>query len=286
MKPSEPRRARSANPPGKDASGFAPAGFWITSMKHLDLFTGSGIGILAAHECGIETVALCENNPCCLYCLKELWPDVYQFKDVHDVSAESLRKRGLWPIDLISGGVPCQPVSLAGKGKAEKDSRWLWPEVIRIVEEIRATWLVFENPLGLRSRGIDWILSSLGSMGYACKSFNLPAYVASLRHHRKRIWIVANANGNGLQRIQDFQEEAKGRRNITPKSLALCAWARGFGTLADVPRFTDGLSGGLLPKARNSLLRMVGNAWCYPIPRLIFEWIAMQGGGDESPNGT
>ena len=71
-------------------------------MRHLSLFTGSGIGTLAAAECGIETVAQCENDPACCYALQKLWPDAHLFKDVHDVSATALRD--FLPIDIISGG--------------------------------------------------------------------------------------------------------------------------------------------------------------------------------------
>jgi len=245
------------------------------ALKNLSLFTGSGIGDHAAELCGIKTVAVCENDPCCMYCLKRLFPDAKKFKDVRDVSATAVR--GLGPIDIISAGPPCQPTSLAGKGKAEKDAKWLWPETLRIVDEIRPPWLFFENPLGIRTRGLDWILAGMESMGYSVWPLVIPAYAAGLRHHRKRIWIVANSNSNGLPRLQDIYEETERRKLLAIEPLALRPWARGLGTLAEVPRFIDGMAGGLLPKARNALLQMVGNGWAFQNAYTIYQWIAAQG---------
>ncbi len=249
-------------------------------MKHLSLFTGSGIGDLAAQAAGILTVAQCESDPVCQYALRRLWPDAHLFEDVRDVTVETLGRFGLLPIDIISGGPPCQPTSIAGKGRGEKDPRWLWPETLRIVAEVRSPWLVFENPLGFCKRALDGILGSLEAMGYTIWPLVVSACATGLRHNRQRFWIVAHARGNGMEFGQDNGSLQCPKTSCgmepTTESLALPSWARGLGSLAEVPGHNDGLSGGLLPKTRNGLLQLLGNAWVYPLAELIFRWIATQ----------
>lgn len=246
-------------------------------MRHLSLFSGSGIGTLAAAACGIQTVAHAENDPACCYCLERLWPGARLFRDVRDVTAESVADIG--PIDIVSAGWPCQGFSVANKyAKGLDDARsGLWSEVERTLEEIRPTWFLGENSPAIRVRGIDRVLSDLERLGYASWQGVVPAYAVGLRHHRKRCWIVAHTGSDGQQRLQVLEKlqepESQKRRNGAVESLAIPGWARGLGTLADVPRHGDGMAGGLLPKTRTALLRMVGNGWTYPNALLMFRAI-------------
>jgi hypothetical protein len=161
-------------------------------MRNLSLFTGSGIGDWAAAQAGIETVAQCENDPVCQFALRKLWPDAYLFKDVHDVSAQSLRERGLWPIDIISGGFPCVDISTAGRGKGIEGSRsGLWCEMFRVIRQVRPAWLVIENVPVIRVRGVDRVLAPLERIGYTCWPLVVGAWAVGATHKRDRVWIVA-----------------------------------------------------------------------------------------------
>ena len=97
-------------------------------------------------------------------------------------------------VDLICGGFPCQPFSVSGKQRGKEDDRFIWPEMFRIVSELRPTWVIGENVPGLVRLGLDQVLSDLESIGYSCQTFDIPACAVDAPHVRHRIWIVANAN--------------------------------------------------------------------------------------------
>lgn len=98
------------------------------------------------------------------------------------------------PITLITGGFPCQPVSVAGKRKGKDDDRWLWPEMLRVIREVRPTWAVCENVAGLIHMGLDDCLSDLENSGYEVQTFLIPACAVNAPHRRDRIFIVAHTN--------------------------------------------------------------------------------------------
>jgi DNA (cytosine-5)-methyltransferase 1 len=186
-------------------------------MRHLSLFTGSGIGDLAARDAGITTVAMCESDPACCYCLERLWPDARLFRDVHDVTAESLADLG--PIDIISGGFPCQDISTAGKGaglgtEKNKTRSGLWYEFARVIRETRPTWLLIENVPALRVRGGDRVCEDLESMGYAWEAVVVGADDVGAPHRRKRVWIVARnkSDGRGSRRTRGSDTGSEGQR--------------------------------------------------------------------------
>jgi len=113
-----------------------------------------------------------------------------------------VRDRGahnLTPVDLIAGGIPCQPASLAGKRRGTEDDRWLWGEALRIVGEIRPTWVLFENPTGILSvqGGVPFesVLSYLEGLGYETGTAVIPACAVGAPHRRDRVWILAHTNG-------------------------------------------------------------------------------------------
>ncbi len=176
-------------------------------MNHLSLFSGSGIGTLAAAACGIRTVAHAENDPACCYCLERLWPDARLFRDVRDVTAESVADLG--PIDIISGGFPCQDVSTAGKGAGLGDEEnptrsGLWFEFARIIRQVRPRFILAENVGALRVRGGDRVCEDLESMGYTWEAMLVGADDVGAPHRRKRVWIVARlADGSRERRQQD-----------------------------------------------------------------------------------
>lgn len=135
-------------------------------MKKASLFSGIGGIDLAAHWAGMETVVFCEREPFPQRVLRKHWPHVPIIDDVREVTREELEKRGVLgngrTIDIISAGYPCQPFSYAGKRRGAEDDRHLWPEVKRILEEIRPRWFVGENVAGHVTLGLDDVLADLG----------------------------------------------------------------------------------------------------------------------------
>jgi len=107
------------------------------------------------------------------------------------------------PVDLLAGGFPCQPHSVAGKRRGAEDDHNLWPEYLRLIRETRPRYIIAENVPGIVSTYIDTVLSDLEGEGYACWTFNLPACAFDAPHRRERIFIVAHAEGgDGGRRIR------------------------------------------------------------------------------------
>ncbi|MFC1924274.1 DNA cytosine methyltransferase [Chloroflexota bacterium] len=104
------------------------------------------------------------------------------------------------PITLITGGFPCQPVSVAGKRRGKDDNRWLWPQMLRVIEETRPGWIVGENVAGLIRMGIDDCISDLENIGYTCQPYLIPACAVDAPHRRDRVFIVAKSEQSTSRR--------------------------------------------------------------------------------------
>ena len=164
-------------------------------MKHLSLFSGIGGFDLAAEWMGWENVAHCEFNPFARRILKHYWPNANAHTDI--TLTNFLPYNG--KIDIITGGFPCQPFSVAGSGNGTDDPRYLWPEMFRAVREVRPRWVVAENVRGLISwnEGLvfDTVYADLESEGFEVWPFILPACAVNAPHRRERIWFVAHTAG-------------------------------------------------------------------------------------------
>ncbi len=175
-------------------------------MRVLDLFSGIGGFSLGLESTGLfETVAFCEKEEFPKRVLKKHWPHLPIHEDVHHVSGYAYRG-----IDLIAGGFPCQPVSVAGARKGKEDERWLWPQFHRVIEEARPRWCLTENVPGLRTLHADDVLGDLEESGYTCWPLVVGAVHAGAPHRRQRVWIVAHRQGQRWQgeRQRRQQEES------------------------------------------------------------------------------
>lgn len=191
-------------------------------MKSLELFAGIGGIALAAEWAGIETVAFCEKDEFCQKILRKHWPDVPIFDDITTLNKESLEERGvdIGAIELISGGFPCQPYSIAGKRKGKEDDRDLWPEMFRVIQEIKPTWVVGENVANFVNMELERTLSDLEGEGYETQTFVIPALAVGARHRRDRVFIVAYSQGErsrekrGNQSVQSQERITRSGKDL------------------------------------------------------------------------
>ena len=189
-------------------------------LRHLDLFSGIGgfsLGLEATG--GFETVAFCDIEEFPRKVLQKHWPGVKQYEDIKELNYEKLKADGLLPIDIITGGYPCQPFSVAGRKKGEKDPRHLWPEYFRLIKELRPTWVIGENVSGHIKLGLDTVLENLESEGYSVRTFSISAASIGANHQRERIWIVANSNssrnkGEKSRSIREKDEKEERNRQV------------------------------------------------------------------------
>lgn len=169
-------------------------------MRALDLFSGIGGFALSGHMVWgdeYEVVSFCEIDPFCRGILNRHWPGVLVHDDIKTFRGADYEGA----IDIITGGDPCQPHSQAGKRNGKEDHRYLWPEMLRIIEEARPRWVINENVAGSISNGIvDQKCDDLERAGYTCQPFNIPALAVGAWHFRQRIWIVAHANNDATAR--------------------------------------------------------------------------------------
>lgn len=252
-------------------------------MRVLDLFSGIGGFALAAQYLGWDITAFCDNDPECAALLKKRFPGVPLYSDIKGFHYAQERER-LGTIDVIVGGFPCQPFSVAGKRRGTSDGRDLWPEMRRVIHDVRPSWVVCENVANFIPMGFRRTKNDLENLGYSVQPFIIPAYAVGAIHLRNRVWIVGHREGSprsdlygvggqrvgqgalswqpGIQRFQGVGrvEDLRGRPDI-PEPL--------------VRRKNDGVSSGL------DRLKLVGNAIVPEIALAIFEAIdctARQGG--------
>ena len=182
-------------------------------LKHLDLFSGIGgfsLGLEATG--GFETVAFCDYDSYCQKILRKHWPWVTIYDDIKELNHEKLNSNGHTKIDIITGGYPCQPFSVAGRQQGEKDPRHVWPEYFRLIKELRPTWIIGENVSGHVKLGLDTVLENLESEGYSARTFSISASSIGANHQRERIWIVANSGcswGSGSEFQRKNENEIK-----------------------------------------------------------------------------
>ena len=261
------------------------------TLTHLSLFTGIGGLDLAAEWAGFQTVGQCEWADYPTKVLEKHWPDVPRWRDVHTLTGESFHeKTGLQTVDVISGGFPCQPFSTAGSRKGKSDERYLWPEFLRIIQELRPNWIVGENVTGIIGMALDDILIQLEKENYDARVFVLPAYAVGALHQRNRVAIVAysccdgwkdeikcRSSADAFKRGDNIQKQKikNIRRNSRPEQLGFSKMRQAEWGNPDwlcksgICRVVDGISN------RMDRLVCLGNAVVpqqfYPIFKCIYD---------------
>lgn len=214
-------------------------------MRHLDLFSGIGGFSLGLERAGFETVAFCEIDEYARKVLAKHWPGVPIYGDVRNVTAETItdtkgdgcgqrRARGIvvngqngsseettisaGPIDIITGGFPCQDISHAGKQAGiEGERSGLWGELARIIGEVRPRYAIVENVPALlsgdRGRWFGRVLGDLAEIGYDCEWHCIPASHIGASHRRDRVWIIAYSSSERLYRKENKQIMERERIN-------------------------------------------------------------------------
>ena len=162
-------------------------------MNYLSLFSGIGGLDLGLDRAGWTCVGQVELDPFCRRVLTKHWPEVPRHDDIR-ACVEWWRSEPRPAVDAVVGGFPCQPVSTAGKRQAQEDKRWLWPDMVVVIRDLRPRWVVLENVPGLLGRGMGDVLGDLASCGYDAQWDCLPAAAIGAPHRRDRVFVVAYPN--------------------------------------------------------------------------------------------
>jgi DNA (cytosine-5)-methyltransferase 1 len=162
-------------------------------LKLLDLFSGIGGFSLGLESTGgFKTIGFVEKDKFCQKVLKKHWSNINIEEDIRNVKGEK------YAADIITGGFPCQPFSVAGKRKSTADDRYLWDEMLRVIREVKPRWVIGENVEGLININNGMVLrqvqTDLEEQGFQVQCIVIPASGIGAWHQRKRIWIVANSN--------------------------------------------------------------------------------------------
>tara|TARA_R100000541_G_scaffold4726_1_gene12130 strand:+ start:121 stop:1140 length:1020 start_codon:yes stop_codon:yes gene_type:complete len=207
-------------------------------LNVLDLFSGIGgfsVGLEATGK--FKTIGFCEQDKFCQKVLRKRWQGTEIYEDIRNIDGTKIKA------DVITGGFPCQPFSTAGKRKGTEDDRYLFPEMLRIIKETQARWVVGENVQGIvnmsEGKVLQGIHNDLETIGYEVQSFIIPASSQGAWHKRNRVWIVAaNTNKFGTQvqterelsSIKMFGSSSKNRKtDATNTDSRMCRGGRTIG---------------------------------------------------------
>lgn len=237
---------------------------------------------LASEWMGWENVAHCEINEFCLKILNYYWPNAKTHRDIKTTDFSIYRGQ----IDIVTGGFPCQPFSVAGEQKGTEDERHLWPEMLRAIREIQPRWIVGENVLGL----VNWnggmvfeqVQADLEAAGYEVFAYVLPACGIDAPHERYRTWFVAHCNSQGLQERLSaeqpgiYKEDYSYKGSVPERIFPKTDWQQ-FPTQSPVFNRNDGVSDKLdgitISEWRTESIKGVGNAIVPQAAHQIFKAI-------------
>jgi len=213
-------------------------------MNHLDLFSGIGGFSYAAQQIWKDDhniIAFVEKDKYCQRVLKKHWPNIPIIDDIKGFNYEKFTnvsntensddktskntegwsqmqsgrgscRSGTAKIDLLTGGFPCQPFSVAGRKKGKSDDRYLWPNMFKIIQETKPTWIIGENVPGIINMGLETTVFDLEEEGYEVEVLVLPAIGVSALHKRNRVWIIANTDNSG-SRTSEYGNKREGQKD-------------------------------------------------------------------------
>lgn len=193
------------------------------SINMVSLFTGIGGFDLAAKTFGWNILFQSEIDEFCLQVLNQRFPNTKNKGNVNEINAKKYRGN----VDVMAGGFPCQPFSLAGERGGEKDERFLWEAMYRVIQECKPAWVVAENVLGLISNAdgvvFEQVCADLEHEGYEVQPFVIPASGKNSFQERKRVWIIACLNGQRIHQDKITSGEHFKAFRKTKKRLPDCA---------------------------------------------------------------
>ena len=235
------------------------------SLNVLSLFAGIGGLELGLERAGMTTVGQVEIDPYCQRVLARHWPGVPRHDDVRTASTWWLAESRP-TVDLVCGGFPCQPFSVAGQQLGTADERWGWPWMADVIRAVRPRYVVVENVAALiRDRNaFGWMLGDLHRFGFDAQWSVVPACALGASHARRRLYLVAHPRGAGLQGIH----EARGRVHLQPASTDV---RRDWPSEPALARVANGVPRRLVLDPIRSLGNAVVPAVAEHIGRLIVE---------------
>lgn len=160
-------------------------------MRVGSLFSGGGLGDLGFLMAGCEIVFQVEIDEYCQKILELRYPNAKKFRDIRTVKGSDLPA-----VDILTGGFPCQPHSNIGKRQGNLDERDLWPDMFRVIREVKPKYVVGENVSGITGTILDQVLSDLESQNYQTITLIFQAHAIGAPHPRERLWIVAYPKSN------------------------------------------------------------------------------------------
>jgi len=178
-------------------------------LNVLDLFSGIGgfsVGLEATGK--FKTIGFCEQDKFCQKVLRKHWNDVPIYEDIKKLDARKINA------DVVVGGFPCQSISIAGKQKGKDDDRFLFPQMLRVIKEVKPKWIIGENVQNLLniSNGeiLQGIHNDLEACGYEVQTFSISASSQGAWHKRARVWIVASNTNSRLSIGENEKIQTRG----------------------------------------------------------------------------
>ena len=195
-------------------------------LNHLDLCSGIGGFALGFEWAKLSRpIAFCDTDKFCQKVLAKNFKNIPIYNDVKEIANEPTRFIQE-KVDILTSGYPCQPFSQSGKRKGLEDERHIFPYLLRIIEQVRPTYCVFENVYGHISLGLDEVLFQMESIDYQTTTLVFPSSSIGAWHKRDRVWIVAVSNTNDKRlwscfrgTDNDLQKESGERRDDRRRSI-------------------------------------------------------------------
>jgi DNA (cytosine-5)-methyltransferase 1 len=230
-------------------------------MKHASLFSGIGGFDLAAQWMGWENVFQVEIDSFCQRVLEKNFPKTKRYGDIKQF--DGTKYRGA--IDVLTGGFPCQPFSVAGRRKGKDDDRYLWPKMLKVIMESEPTFIVGEN-VGGSWELVDEICTDLANIGYEAEPIGIETASIGADHKRERFWFMAYSNRIGLQGCFERMQENKKQRVIHAPILPPLSFQRERSKDYIPKPFVVGGRDGIPDRAHRT--KALGNAI---VPQVAFE---------------